>query len=407
MKPVNEIKDEIQKQAHAIWLGSGAQGTVVAGTGFGKSRIAVMEVARLDSLGLLTDPDDVLIVTPTEKLRDEGWPNEFKAWGQEHLLEKYVKPLCFASLKKEGHKRYKLVILDEIHRLTDLSATAFKETIDESLVQFVTENLTDSILGLTATIPDKDRDPEKSLIISKVAPVVFTYSLDQGVADGMIRDYSIRVILCPMDDEKKTIKAGSKTKPFMTTEAKQYEYMEKQIKKYHMLANNPNTKNRAGMEKMAMIATMARNRFIGNMPTKTAVAKKCLELIEAERRLLVFCADIAQCEELMAPNTYHSKRDSEAYDAFCKMEINRLGVVDAANEGINFPELDWTLITKINSNSRVLVQRIGRNLRLGMDGNAIIWILIAQGTADEKWLADCLQEFDKSKVQYFTSKSFM
>lgn len=409
---IDQLKDEVQQEAHRIWLGSGARGTIAAGTGFGKSRIAVLEVARLDAEGLLTDPDDVLLVTPTEKLRDENWPAEFERWGYRHLFDQYVKAICFASMKKEDgeKKRYKLGIFDEIHRLTELSATAFKETDENFLVDFIADNLLDATLGLTATIPDKERDPEKYVIIGKIAPVIFNYTLDQGVADGMIRDYEIRVIYCALGTEK-NIEAGSAKKKFMTSEEKNYEYMEKEIRKFRALSNSPAT--RAMAEKMIQIKQMARNRFLGTAASKTKVAKRCLQLLAEEKgkRLLVFCGGIDQCEELMSPNTYHSKRNSDAYDAFCQLESDWLGVVDAVNEGVNFPDLDFSLITRINSNGRVLVQRIGRNLRIrpgmGPEDKAIIYILILRNTAEERWLADCLEYFDKSKVTYYDAKSFM
>ncbi|WP_372341155.1 DEAD/DEAH box helicase, partial [Escherichia coli] len=149
-----------------------------------------------------------------------------------------VKTVCFAPLKKELGKKYKLVILDEVHRLTDMSAAAFKETGEDILTEFMAENLAEAVMGLTATVPDPKRDPDKARIIAQIAPVVFTYSLDQGVEDGMIADYKIRVIQSVLDNSTKNIKGGTKQKPFLTTEAAQYEYLEKQIRKWRAQASN-------------------------------------------------------------------------------------------------------------------------------------------------------------------------
>lgn len=411
MKQLNSIKDEIQREAHAIWVSSGRQGTIAAGTGFGKSRIPILEAKRMADAGILTQPNEILLVTPTEKLRDENWPNEFKDWGEEKLFNQHVEAICFASLKKyrNSGRRWKLIILDEIHRLTELSASAFKEDDEDTLTEFLAENIADAVIGLTATIPDHKRDPEKFRIIAQIAPVVFTYSLDQGVADGMIADYEIKVIECHLDALDKYIPGGTKDKPFLTTEFGHYTFLEKKIKKFRSLAHSTGIASKAAsFEKLAMLTTMERNRFIYGCRSKTLMAKRCIKAMRQQgpdKRRLIFCGGIEQCNDLLGDNVFHSKTNSDAYTAFNLKQINELGVVNAANEGINFIDLDEALIVQLDSNPRNLVQRIGRLLRVREGHKAVIYILILQGTADERWLEKCLVEFDKSKVSYYSSKS--
>jgi superfamily II DNA or RNA helicase len=413
----NEIKTSIQKEAHAIWIGAGRQGTIAAGTGFGKSRIAVMEARRMADTNMFefdnfSEPN-ILLVSPTERLRDDNWPKEFEAWGEKDLYDGVVKSICFASLKKEVGTKYKLVILDEIHRLTEMSANAFRDTGEDVLTEFLAENLADAVLGLTATVPDHKRDPEKYRIIAQVAPVVFQYSLDQGVADGMIADYEIRVIESTLDHITKNMTAGTKAKPFMTTEAKQYEYMEKQIKKWRMLENSETDPTKAAsFSKLADLATWTRNRFLYNLPSKTKLAQACIKLMTtgqfADKRSLVFCRSIDQCDKLLGTNVFPSKAGKAgdiAFKAFNAKEINLLGVVNAANEGINFVDLDQILIIQLDSNVRNLVQRIGRVLRIREGHKAIIYILSVKDTADESWLEKSLEGFDRSKVTYYSSKN--
>ena len=410
MKAINEVKDEIQQQAHAIWTAAGRKGTVAAGTGFGKSRVAIMEIERMLLDEELTffdyETDCILLVTPTEKLRDANWPKEFEDWDMADVAEKYVKRICFASLKKEMGKKYKLVILDEIHRLTELSATAFLHTGEDVLTTFMTENLSEAIMGLTATVPDAKRDPDKVAIINRIAPVVFTYTLDQGVADGMIADYEIRVIQSTLDNTTKNIPAGTKLKPFLSTEQAHYEYLEKNIRKMRALAGGakpPALKRSA--EQRAMFATMARNRLLYDLPSKTALAARCLKHITGVKRTLVFCGSIKQCEHLLQGNVFHSKSGSAALNKFNLAQISTLGVVNAANEGLNFFELDQALVIQVDSNERNLVQRIGRCLRKRDNHKAIIYILVVQNTADERWLEKSLKGFDPEKIKYYSSKS--
>jgi len=405
MKELNSVKAEIQQQAHAAWLAAGCVGTIAAGTGFGKSRVAIMEVERLSNSNQIMNKDEVLLVTPTEKLRDENWPAEFKAWNCEKEFNALVKCICFASLKKEIGNKYKLVIIDEIHHVTSLSAAAFLETGINPLTEFCAANLGSAVMGLTATVPDAKRDPEKAKIIAQIAPVVFTYSLDQGVEDGMIRDYEIRVIQSNLDNVSKCITAGTKLNPFKITEEAQYQYLEKQIRKFRALEASALPSKKAGLAKLCMFATMARNRFLYNLPSKTELAQRCIKHIAKGKRTLVFCGSIEQCNLLLGDNVYHSKSGSDSFRKFNAEEIDILGVVNAANEGINFKNLDQGLILQVDSNERSLVQRCGRFLRLGLDGPAIIYILCVSNTADERWLEKSLKGFDQSKITYYSSKN--
>jgi superfamily II DNA or RNA helicase len=408
MKDLNSIKNAIQTQVHTMWVGAGSIGTICAATGFGKSRLAVMEVQRLAAEGLLQNKDEVLLVTPTTKLRDENWPNEFKDWGAEDLFKDHVKAICFASLKNElgNNKQYKFIILDEIHRITQMNAAAFEETGEDVLTSFSAEVMCDKVLGLTATVPDPDRDPVKARIIAQIAPVIFTYSLDQAVKDGMVADYEIRVIEATLNNRDKTISAGTKAKPFMTTEAKQYEYLEKQIKRWRILENNTsNPMEAAKYAKLCIIAQGNRNRFLYNCQTKTDLGARIIKHATGDKRTLVFCGSIEQCDKLLGEKVFHSKVKDVAYKAFNSKEINILGVVNAANEGINFVDLDQLYILQLDSNERNLVQRIGRSLRVREGHKARIYILVVKDTADERWYEKVIADFDKSKISYYSDKS--
>jgi len=360
MKELNSVKAEIQQQAHAAWLAAGKVGTIAAGTGFGKSRVAIMEIDRMVAGEMDTTPHQILLVTPTEKLRDENWPQEFIDWGYDRNCLGWVKSICFASLKKEIGNKYKLVIIDEVHHITSLSAAAFLETGVNPLTEFCAANLGSAVMGLTATVPDAKRDPEKAKIIAQVAPVVFTYSLDQGVEDGMIRDYEIRVIQSSLDNVSKCIEAGTKVKPFKTTEEAQYQYLEKNIRKFRALEASALPAKKAGFAKLGMFATMARNRFLYNLPSKTELAQRCIKHIAKGKRTLVFCGSIEQCNLLLGDNVYHSKSGSDSFRKFNAEEIDILGVVNAANEGLNFVNLDQGLVIQVDSNERSITQRVNK-----------------------------------------------
>ena len=430
MKQSNAVKQKVQNEAWTTWHYTGRVGTIAAGTGFGKSKLAVMEVQHMHEAGYLIDNNEVLLVSPTTKLRDDNWPKEFEDWGAIHLFKNHVKSICFASLKKEREllketgRRYKLVILDEIHRLTELSAQAFATEGEDAFSEFFSEDLTDAILGLTATEPHPKRDPDKTALLEQIAPVVFRYSLDQGVQDGLIADYQIRVIWCPPDDVNKTIAAGSKKKPFKTTEAKQYDYMTKQMQHTAIqidgiqkqlkentfdlfadpMAVEKAVKNLEKLRATQERQVFARARMIYNLESKTKLAERCIAALSQQNiRLLVFCGGITQANRLLGDRVFHSKSTSAAFDAFNRKEINMLGVVNAANEGINFVDLDQALIIQVDSNARNLTQRVGRLLRIREGHIGVIYILCAPNTIDQTWLESSLAGFNPNKITYFNA----
>ena len=85
--------------------------------------------------------------------------------------------------------------------------------------------------------------------------------------------------------------------------------------------------------------------------------------------------------------------------------ITKLSTVLQLNEGINIPNLKQGIIMHAYGNERKAQQRIGRMLRLNPDETATIHILCYQGTVDEKWVKDALNDFDESKITYITAGS--
>lgn len=390
---VNLKRQAIQDMAYRAWEEKGRKGTIVAATGIGKSKLAVRRVTDI-ARSYTDDPpvkNIILLVTPTETLRDDNWPAEFKKWGALAYMDAMVKRICYASLKNEKGNHYRLVILDEMHHITENNAEGFRD--QNTLTQFFTENLCDEVMALTATEPDPKRDIMKWYIAKQIAPVCFRYSLDQAVADGIVAPYQIRVILVPLDKVQRVIPGGTKDKPFMQTEFSAYEYLEKAIKKAFV------TRKKGFIQKMIG----ARLRFIINLPSKTRVAKKVLEKVLPGKRTLVFCGSIEQSRQLCGKNVFNSSKEDQKRDmltAFKNMEIDYLGVVNAVNEGENIDFLDQAVIVQLNSNERDLVQRVGRMIRYRPGHKAMIYVIIAQDTKDMDWAAKALAGFDRKRIVY-------
>ena len=72
MKQEDYIKTQVQDLAYDAWVRHGRKGTIVAGTGFGKSRLYVRRVHELFLAGVVRPDNPSLLIVPTERLRDEN-----------------------------------------------------------------------------------------------------------------------------------------------------------------------------------------------------------------------------------------------------------------------------------------------------------------------------------------------
>lgn len=376
---VNKVREKVQNEAiQAVVNNRG--GMVAMATGSGKSRVAV-ELAKFYNKPSVSD---IALIVPTEKLRDQNWLEEYNKWEAGDLWDK-TERLCYASASKVQNKDFELVILDEGHNITELSS------------EFFINNGAENIVLLTATPPD---DKVKKQIISDLGlKLVYELTLDQAVRLGFVAPYKITVITVPLDATTKNIPGGTKAKPFMTTEAASYAYHNKRVQQ-SMFDETAQGKARL------KFAILNRMQFIYKIPSKTAVIKFLLDrVIPQDDRTIIFCGNIEQAE-YVCPTYYHSKSGNQHYDAFKNETINRLSCVKAVNEGHNFPGVDSGIIGQLNSKEKDLVQRIGRLIRFRPGHEAHLYIVVSEGTQDEKWLEKAVENLNKSKINYVRFPQF-
>lgn len=379
----DQNKSIIQAEAKFLWKSQGEWGLLAMATGTGKTKIAIDVVSEL-SEPVFAEPR-ILLVVPTEKLRDDNWLDEFNKWG----AGKYYKNLqrsCYVSITKFQHQSYDLVILDEAHNLTERNS------------DFFTTNTVKRVMALTATPPDpKGNDTEKGKVLlfkQFRLKTDFHYTLEQAVADKLVAPYEVRVVEVDLDDKSKYIKAGNAAKPFFQTEKGAYDYVSATIKKMQY------SKNEAIKWKY-----LDRMRIIQNSIAKAAVARLIIDKYCQEDRYIVFCGSIKQAEDLCGVNVYHSKTNDVALTKFQNLEIDEMGCCEALNEGINVPLVDQGVLVQISASVKDFVQRIGRLIRKRPGHKAIVWVVIARGTQDAKWAERAFEGIDKSVITYIDSRN--
>lgn len=401
MTETQATKDLKQRQAYLAWRDKRHMGLIAGCTGFGKSRLGTWAAK---AFARLPEPADVekwgsrwgkiLLVVPTEELRDKDWPDEFRKWEASEIFEKNVTAVCYASLPQVDCRDYMLVIFDEFHHMT---MSMYKKCQIEMAAYGGTK-----VMMLSATEPKGSREKTKVAMMNNLGGVVFKIDLDEAAELGLVSDYRLVIVEIPLDNTDKYIPAGTKAKPFMTTEKKHHEYLQRVLMKMRIDADNDPSK-----AKGLFFFEMKYNQFIYGLRSKQLVAQSIMKDLIAKGRTLIFAGNIAQCEALCGEQVYHSKvkeakREGLLKDrwlqAFRKKEVNYLGAVDALNEGVNIPEVDFELIMQCDSNPRKLVQRVGRGVRFREGHTAWVVVLCAMGTADESWVRKSLAPFDEAKI---------
>jgi superfamily II DNA or RNA helicase len=370
-------KNEIQNEALQSWIDNNCKGSLAMATGSGKSRCALLAIEYLvKTLGI--KKPKVLLAVPTESLRDQNWLDEFKKW----KMTKYYKFLdryCYVSLNKIEGNHYDLIILDELQNITENNS------------KFFSQNTSDRVLGLSATPPS---DEIKKMLVKLHCPIVYEYRLDDAVENGVVAPYKINLVQIQLDNTNKYIQAGTKDKPFLTTEYNHYQYLSKQILQLKY----------AGKQQAAMFAQLNRQRFLGNLKSKMDVAKLIRDKYMVDKRALFFCHSIAQAEE-MCSDTFHSKSKGDSLARLRSKEISQLSCVKALNEGENIADLDSAIIIQVNSVERNIIQQMGRIVRWRPNHEAVIWILVVVNTQDEVWWDKCSENLDKQKITFINSKN--
>jgi len=365
----NKEKSKIQKEI-VDSLDLKPHGRLLLAPRVGKSKLVIDIIKK-------NNPKSILWVTPLAKLAEEDIPEEFNTWKAKKFLNK-LKTVTWTSLNKiKGH--YELIILDEEQFATE-----------NNLSNIINGKLTaDYIISMTGT--QTKHETKKDLYKSLKLPILYELSINEAVDIGLLANYTIKVIEIDMSREK-TVKAGTKDKPFMTSEEEQYKWLSSSAQKAIFQKR-----------KDAQFRILARMRSVYDSDSKTKAAKYLIDNLQG--RKLIFSSGIKQAEYLCS-NVFHSKTDDKYLNKFISGEIDEIAMVNAGGVGTTYKEIDHLFMVQADSDKNGLTsQKVARTLLDQPNYKATIWVLCLIGTQDEKWVESALQNFDKSKVEYIRFKN--
>lgn len=394
MTKSNPAKDEEQLKALRAWASLGFKGTLQACTGFGKTYTAIRAVARLSELS--DKPLKVLILTPTEVIRDKSWKDEFHKWGQGELFNNCVEVVCIQTAYKWKNREYDIVIADEVHNY-----------LSPKYSRFFLRNKIHKLLGLSAKI-----SPDRLDVLNKIgAKIVYTLTTEEAKEKNIVSDFTIYNIPVYMTEEEK--------ERFEVIENR-FSYLEFQLGGKFSAFDTANKWLKSPEQQKSRLAgayfgaLQARRSFLYNLQSKVEASHALMEEVKKRGKLsIVFSQSIDFAKKLIKDRKdsvlFHSKMGTvERRESLSKFGKKRFGKiqkcfissVEALNEGWNVPAVDTCIITAYTSSEKAFIQRVGRGIRWEEGKVGRVYCFYVPGTQEEKWLQKAQRGFTAGTVKY-------
>lgn len=430
-------KDARQNEIVDAWQANNGKGTLLAVTGFGKTRTAIMGADRLCSSPNAKVQRTVLVVVPNLELESE-WNENLK--GKPYSFEVITIQTLTRRYSKNNKYKTSLLIADEIHRYTaEVFGTLF-EAVDYNF-----------IFGLSATIDFKD---DKYQIIQEKAPIIDKVNLDSARENDWVSAFKIFNLGITMSSE----------------EEKHYNKLSREFNKYFKtfdfdfglamdcMSNDGLRRryaNEIGWEEGAVMVhavqfsrvVQARKKFLYELPSKLKLCKQIIDrfsdhifitfsqstsfaddlaeelgdsavAFHSNLRTLIVDKDsgktIAKAIKVKGKTRYKDdegqaytwKGIKEAYpdkrlsrkgsatrrkDALKRLKDGRTNIrvistAKALDEGFNYPGINASIVSSGTSKTRQSIQRLGRMIRQQEGKIAFQVELYIKDTQDEKWL---------------------
>jgi superfamily II DNA or RNA helicase len=385
--PFELKKDQIE--AAKAWIDNGRRGSVIFSTGTGKTEIA-FECARCAAelsgqdrfMILFLVPRIVLIEQNIKRLRHYGISDD--QIGVYYGERKDVREITISTYQSviNNHsliRNANMVILDEIHLISE-SAVAF-----DSIFDIIVEDSRKAILGLTATI--NERDPKYQTILTVVPPVK-KYMIKEAVTDGRLaKPVVTSVEVSFMPEEQKSYDEASSAIKDISRKLQAYDA----VKMTKILKRGG---SRASMAKIWFAHVRKRKELLSATRQKLV---KTVELVKKHNgeRIMIFSETIDSIQRLKSileasgipSQTMHNgikpKERKEILERWGKDYFPLLSV-HTLEIGYDVPQVGIAIIIASTSNMNQIAQRIGRVVRK-VDGKdeARIYVVYVNGTRDD------------------------
>lgn len=352
------MRDIRQKEAAEKWCTSNRKSILYCCPRFGKIRTSILIFEKLNY-------KNILVCYPNTPIKT--------SWEEDIVLWKYkgnIKYSTFLSLKNEDLSNYDLIVLDEIHSMSDAQIFYLKNNFPSC-----------DILGLTGTLSDYT---EINLKNELGLSVCFRYPIELAIQENVVSDYRIQVFQVPLDNLILNDYSTRKLK-ILLTEKEKFDKLTKTIDWFESTGKDP------------FHLRLARMRLIQKSYAKVQKTKQLLSQCD---RSLVFCGLTEVADSLGIP-VYHSKQKEEKeFLKFCQGEGSHMAVIKLAQAGITIKNLDTVIFNYTDSNEENFIQKLNRAMNYEYTGKiADIKIISTNEQIELKWLKKALLPLEKAKVK--------
>ena len=362
-------RDERQKICLKKWLKSGGAATVVAATGFGKTRIALN---LIEAFVRRNEDSSALIVVPTDVLKNQ-WIEKLDERG---LIGNARVEIINSAIKLNW--TCDLLVIDEIHLTPSDTFRKIFDCVDYK-----------NILGLTGTF---ERLDGKELYITKYAPVCDTITIDEAEENGWVAPHKEYLVLLDVDLKE----YEEYTKTFNQCFA-QFGFdfglamdCATDIVKARAFAKKAGLDGNTvmGVAQKWNRCMRKRKEFIYYHPKKMEIARKIIEA-RKDSKGITFSSTIKQAESFGFGWVMHSKKKKKenkaVIDAFNNADKGFLHTSKAADQGLDCEGVNLEIILHTDSSKIRKTQRIGRAIRYEEGKISEIFTLVLRGTQEVNW----------------------
>ena len=325
---MSDPRENLQSLARKKWLESARKNSIILPTGSGKSKVAIDIIKELN-------PGFILLLTNSERLRDETWKAEFIKFGAEEYWDCTLSE-CYQTMHSRTGE-WDLIIFDEI----DFACT---EVYGKCLSQ---NNLKSKwVLGLTGFITE-----EKEQFLEYFYPICYKAHIEDLQEQNILNQSEFIMVEFPIFTSK-TITQQTKTgRQFLVSENDQYKYWDGQFqkavivkKKKHRLRRKyrllhqpfEGEKDWMAADWKFKITAAKRKKLLHTLESTIKVTKNLVDRIHAtpgNKGADIQHVLTTECDKL--PNPYHGKSDEEVkgIEKLNTGEINTLSVVKKITRG--------------------------------------------------------------------------
>jgi superfamily II DNA or RNA helicase len=381
-----------QIKAVEAWLLNQCRGSIIYGSGTGKTEIA-FECARKAAQMKPINRYNILMLVPRVVLVEQNYKRLIRYGIQPEKIGKYfgeqkdiqeitISTYHSAVSNPDIVKRADMVILDEVH-LVSTTARSFSRIFD------IISNSNKALLGLTATIDEAD--PKNQIIMTTIPPAR-KYLIKDAVTDGRLARPIINSLKVNLtDQEQKTYDEYSRK--IKTISARFKRYNAEAMMELAKQGGFPSWQAKAWF-----LNVRKRKRLLASAENKIATAVELIMTKHPSQKVMVFSETLESIrklkqqlkskgiEAMLIDSRMPSFRRQQVLSQWGKRFYPLLSV-HTLEIGYDVPEAGIEIILATTSNMNQIVQRIGRVLRK-FEGKetALVYVIYVSGSKDDNVL---------------------